>query len=1028
MSEIAQPLPQGSPPPARELWQGLSLRIPLTWETAAYAALSVVAFGVRFWDLGSRAMHHDESLHAYFSYQLLQGNGYEHNPALHGPFQFFGMAFTFFLTGGASDATARVLPALFGGALVIVPLALRGRLGRRGALATAAFIALSPTLLYYSRFAREDIYFAAFTLALGVCLWRYIDSHWPGYLYACAGLLALSFATKETAFIFAAILVLYLNLWVASLLSRSGDEEAGSRGEGLSFLALAPIAWALTALSPLLRRVRDRSAFQHPAAHALLVIGTLAAPQFAAAVELPLEAAGVEIATTGEQRLLAVPTIAGLIAASAIVGFAWNARVWLTAAACFYIPYILLFTAFFTDIEGLGSGIWESLDYWLGQHDARRATQPDFYYLMFWPAYEYLALAFAGPALLYFTLRGGLRSWFFTAFATLALLFFFGADSFAENAAVTAAQVAVLPAAALALFLAVRGTMFERFLVFWTVSALVAYSTVGERMPWLSVHIALPLVVLAGYSAGRFFALLSTVPPDYHEVARIRRFAPPAVAVATGLATIVLAGFSVRTAVMATYDHGDVPREFLFYTQTSPDVPDFVERIDSLAVSSGMGDSLRIQVDRQHTWPWAWHLREYDAAFVTMGPDFQPDPGAILITNATDEVFAADYADDYHPALLYTLRWWFPEDYRGVGDKDNLAEAVGDFAADLTRADTWERWWGFWFHRDIQPRGAVEGRVFVPLEFEEFDLTSVRGGDGSGEPAVDIEGRFIIGRLGTGPGEMQKPIGLAVDGEGNVYVVDSETARVQKFDSRGTLLAALGAPGAELGQFNQPSDVAIDSAGNVYVADTWNHRIQKLGPDLTPLLTWGVPAGDLINPGPDHLWAPRGITIAPDGTVLVVDTGTNRIRRYTADGAHIGDFGRRGKEPGEFDEPTGITIAPDRFMYVADARNARIQKFDAAFNFVAAWPIEDWADLNPGNRPQLEALPDGRLMATDPAHSRLLLISKDGRVTARVGTAVDIPLFQPNGIAFDHPRGFVYVTDGLAGHIRRFPFTDFALR
>ena len=120
----------------------------------------------------SRWISHDESLNAYYSYQLLQGNGYEHSPLLHGPFQFFGMAFTFLLAGGASDYTARVLPAVFGGALVVLPAALRGRLGKSGALATAALLAFSPTLLYYSRFAREDIYFVAFTLALVVCMWR----------------------------------------------------------------------------------------------------------------------------------------------------------------------------------------------------------------------------------------------------------------------------------------------------------------------------------------------------------------------------------------------------------------------------------------------------------------------------------------------------------------------------------------------------------------------------------------------------------------------------------------------------------------------------------------------------------------------------------------------------------------------------------------------------------------------------------------------------------------------------------------
>ena len=166
---------------------------------------------------------------------------------------------------------------------------------------------------------------------------------------------------------------------------------------------------------------------------ALLVLGTLAAPQFAAAIEVPLEAAGVDITSTAQERAMAIPTVVGLIAASAIVGVAWNRRIWCTAAACFYVPYTLLFTAFLTDIDGFGSGIWESLDYWLAQHEVQRANQPEFYYLMFWPAYEYLALLLAGPALLYFTLRGGPSSWLLTAIAVVALLFSFGADSFANS-------------------------------------------------------------------------------------------------------------------------------------------------------------------------------------------------------------------------------------------------------------------------------------------------------------------------------------------------------------------------------------------------------------------------------------------------------------------------------------------------------------------------------------------------------------------------------------------------------------------
>jgi uncharacterized protein (TIGR03663 family) len=1032
MSEIARPMPGRPAIEKRDVLGGLSLPLTVTWEAGAYAALFVLAFGFRLWDLGARALHHDESLHAYFSYQLLQGHGYGHSPLLHGPFQFFGTAATFFVTGAATDYTARVLPALFGGALVVLPVFFRERLGRIGALLTSTLIAFSPTLLYFSRFAREDIYVALFTLGIVICIWRYIDEQRPHYLYTSAALLALSFATKETTFVFAALMLLFLNLWIAAdLAEQSGLERGGTPRAGLRFLVYVPVAWVIVALWPLVGGIRSRLGLgaRHPAMDVLLVLGTLAGPQFAAAIELPLEAAGVEIASTADQRLVAVPTVVALLAASAAVGLAWGGRKWLIAAACFYVPYTLLFTAFFTDIEGFGSGIWESLDYWLGQHDVRRADQPEFYYLMFWPAYEYLALVIAGPALLYFSLRGGPRSWLLTAITVVALLFFFGADSFGTSRAVEIAQGAMLPVAAVALFLAVRGTMFERFLVFWAATSLVAFSFVGEKTPWLSVHTTLPLVVLAGYAGGRVFEALIQHRPDTYRLrpgsATARRLAGVAVAVTI----IVLAAFSVRTAVLATYGHGDVARELLIFTQTTPDVPDVMKGIQGIAEDSGQGDGLRIQVDEAHRWPWAWYLRDYNVSFHTMDANFVPDPGALLLMDAPNEVNTTAYRDKYHLPRRYTLRWWFPEEYRGIGEKENLGEAIGDFGRDLTEADTWDRWWGFWFHRDVMPRGGTEGRIFVPLEFDALELEStVETDETQSRPSADVEGRYIIGQLGVGPGQMQLPLGVALDGAGNLYVADSGNARVQKLDSRGTPLAGAGGIGGGPGQFQQPSDVAVDGAGNVYVVDTWNHRIQKFAPDLTLAGGWGQPTRDLINPGPMELWGPRGIAVDRNGTLLVADTGTHRIRRYGPDGSYFGHSGRRGKEPGEFEEPTGIAVGPDGAVYVADAGNARIQKFDAGFRFVAAWAVEDWADKNPRNKPQIEALPDGRVIATDPAHGRLLLFSNVGTVSARIDTALDVPLFSPGGVAYDAAGGYVYVTDGLAGHIRRFPLTDFALR
>ena len=143
----------------------LSTRIALNWEVALYVAVFALAFALRFWDLGGRALHHDESIHAQWSWSLIQGS-YHHSPIFHGPL-YYHLQGLVFLLFGASDYTSRVSAAIFGTALVALPLLLRKRLGPVGTLAAVALIAFSPTLVYYSRFFREDIYMAGFTL-LGV--------------------------------------------------------------------------------------------------------------------------------------------------------------------------------------------------------------------------------------------------------------------------------------------------------------------------------------------------------------------------------------------------------------------------------------------------------------------------------------------------------------------------------------------------------------------------------------------------------------------------------------------------------------------------------------------------------------------------------------------------------------------------------------------------------------------------------------------------------------------------------------------
>ena len=202
---------------------------PRYWEIALFAAIVAIAAGLRLWDLGARSFNHDESLHATYSWYLFNGQGYTHDPMMHGPFKFVSVAVIWKALGlisaapilsnwvhwGPSDYAARLLPAIFGTGLVALPYFFRGYIGRTGALFAALFLAFSPVLLYFSRFIRDDIIIAFYTLAIVICIWRYSSERRTLYLYLIAGLLALGFATMEAIFLIAMLFLIYLDLLFA---------------------------------------------------------------------------------------------------------------------------------------------------------------------------------------------------------------------------------------------------------------------------------------------------------------------------------------------------------------------------------------------------------------------------------------------------------------------------------------------------------------------------------------------------------------------------------------------------------------------------------------------------------------------------------------------------------------------------------------------------------------------------------------------------------------------------------------------
>ncbi|HWK27745.1 MAG TPA: flippase activity-associated protein Agl23 [Solirubrobacter sp.] len=170
-----------------------------TRELTVWGVLFAVAVVAHLVGLGNRPFHHDESQDAYFSY-LSGSTGFHYDPLLHGPLRFY-LTKAMYLLFGDSNFTARLAPVLM--ALSMIPLCwpLRRLLGRPAAFFAAALFSFGPSFLYFGRFAREDIYFAAITLALLVAIWRYIDRPRTYHPAIIGGVLAASFATKETTFI-----------------------------------------------------------------------------------------------------------------------------------------------------------------------------------------------------------------------------------------------------------------------------------------------------------------------------------------------------------------------------------------------------------------------------------------------------------------------------------------------------------------------------------------------------------------------------------------------------------------------------------------------------------------------------------------------------------------------------------------------------------------------------------------------------------------------------------------------------------
>jgi sugar lactone lactonase YvrE len=168
--------------------------------------------------------------------------------------------------------------------------------------------------------------------------------------------------------------------------------------------------------------------------------------------------------------------------------------------------------------------------------------------------------------------------------------------------------------------------------------------------------------------------------------------------------------------------------------------------------------------------------------------------------------------------------------------------------------------------------------------------------------------------------KLETPINAGVDGQGNLYVTDTEREQVMIFGPDRSPLVPMGKKGEM-----KPCGLAV-SGDKLYVTDLKSHqvRIYQL-PDRTLVRT--IPRAD--DDGKGKLYSPVNVAVDQQGKVYVADPGAFCIQMYDAEGKHLRTLGRQGVGAGMFARPRGLAVDHEGRVYVVDAGTQVVQLFDS---------------------------------------------------------------------------------------------------
>ena len=280
-----------------------------------------------------------------------------------------------------------------------------------------------------------------------------------------------------------------------------------------------------------------------------------------------------------------------------------------------------------------------------------------------------------------------------------------------------------------------------------------------------------------------------------------------------------------------------------------------------------------------------------------------------------------------------------------------------------------------------------------------------------------------FGSSGTGSGQLSHPAGVAVDAQGNIWVVDQDNDRVQKFSESGQYLASFGSSGTSNGQFGRPTSIAIDAKGNLWVTDAGNSRVEKFsasGAYLSQFGSYGTGNGQFKNA--------EGITIDLKGSIWIADTYNGRLQKFNEAGQFVKVVGSYGSGEGQLGEPADLDIGPGGDVWVADWQNHRVAVFDEAGQFIRQFGTYG-AGNGQFNRPDMiDVDMMGNVWVGDQYNSRIQAFSQSGEYLTKFGAngsgQAQFSFSWPMGITTDS-KGRIWVADTNNNRIQRWQIPNY---